>query len=153
MANKILTHIEAAAAVDIDIGGLAAGAGVHGAALDNSTGKWPAALVGVSIMTGSVAPVLNEVYDVYLLRDMGNVADDAWDGTKGAGVPLNATPLGSVKVTAATATSHARVFDTSACGPLGPSWSIAIYNRTSQAADVTNGNHKVEVAYYAPEVQ
>ncbi len=98
--SEIQTKPDARAAFTLEIASnLAAGVGRIAAMLTN-TNKRPAAEIGVRIKTGAVAPVAGGVYDVYLVRYDGLIADDGATGlVEAAYTQVNAEPLGSIVVT------------------------------------------------------
>lgn len=152
MANAILTPFESEGTFTITLASLANAAARSSAAVSNS-GEFPAALVSVKITSGGTAPTANRTYKVYLLRDVGTLADDGWGGSDAAITLENAKVIGQIKVTADAAKAFYGVFDTSDFGPLGPSWGIAIYNDSGQAISSTGGDHACYYRYYSPEVQ
>jgi len=152
MANEIRTSMAAEAAFTTTTASLAAAAGRSSAAITNSNNA-PAALISVKITTGGSAPTAGRCYTVYLLRDTGTIASNGWAGTDAAFTASNAPILGTIVVTASTATAFYGIFDTAPFGPLGPTFGIAIVNNTDQAASTTEGDHAEYYNYYVPEVQ
>ncbi len=153
--SEIQTKPDSYAAMTITLASLATsavGVGRQSTLLTNSS-KRPAALVSVKMTSGAVAPTAGATYDVFLIRSDGTVADDG-AGASDAGLTVeNAEPLGSIVLTATTAKTFRKVFDTTALGPLGPTWGIAIVNRSGQTVSTTAGDHSVGYTYLVPEAQ
>lgn len=152
MANEIRTKDISESTFTITLASLADGSARSSSSITNSN-DYPAALVALRIQSGSTAPDADSAYIVYLLRDTGTVATDGWGGSDASFTPVNAKPLGHIRVTANTNTNFYGVFDTSPHGPLGPTWGIAIANESGQALNSTEGNHQKYYVYYLPEVQ
>ena len=152
MANEIRTKDVAEAAFTTTTASLAAAAGRSSAAITNSNDQ-PAALISVKVTSGGSAPTAGGCYTVYLLRDLGTLADDGWGGTDAAFTPVNAPIIGTIVVTNDAATAFYGIFDTAPFGPLGPTFGIAIVNNTDQAISTTEGDHVEYYNYYVPEVQ
>jgi hypothetical protein len=123
----------------------------------NNSSNYPAAIVSLKITSGAAAPTVSTVYEVYLLR--GDDPSSSTYRSDGAGASdaaitiLNAKLLGSIVVTASGATAFYGDFDTSALGPLGPEWGIAVKNSSGQTVSTTEGDHFKGYVYYVPEVQ
>jgi hypothetical protein len=81
--------------------------------------------------------------------DLCGAADAAYPAIPG--LPLNATLIGTLVCTNDAAQAYVGTFDTAPTGPLGPSWSIAISNRSGQAMGAAG--HYVNYEYYLPEIQ
>jgi hypothetical protein len=146
---------DAAVALTIDLGGLASAAGRQSDFLSNSSNR-PGALVYVEIKSGT-APTAGGVYYIYLLRRDDHASPTVTDDNAGgsdAGITIeNAPLLGTIRVTATLNKVFARTFDTLELGPLGPSWTVAVVNATSQALNATGGDHAVRYATYYAEAQ
>lgn len=153
MANQINTKNIASAGFTITLASLANGSARQSTMVDNSTTDYPAALVYLKISSNGSAPTAGAVYEVYLLRSDGTIADDAAGASDAAITIVNAALLGTIVVTASANTAFYGVFDTSVLGPLGPTWGIAIKNSSGQALHGTEGNHDCNFVYYVPEVQ
>lgn len=152
MANEIRTKDIARASFTITLASLANGSARQSTLVSNSN-DYPAALVNVKITSGGVAPTVGTVYEIYLLRTDGTVADDN-AGASDAAITIENSPLlGTIVVTASTAKAFYGVFDTAALGPLGPTWGIAVKNSTGQTLSATEGDHAYGYSYYVPEVQ
>lgn len=153
MANEIQIKEGAATSLTITLASLAASAARQSTTVDNSTLQIPAALIFVKITSGAVAPTAGQVYEIYLLRSNGTIADDN-AGASDAGITIeNAPIIGTIVVTATTAKAFYGVFDTSTLGILGPTWAIAVKNGTDQTINATGGNHVISYISYIPEVQ
>lgn len=152
MANEIRTKDITTAAFTITLASLADGSGRQSTLVSN-TSDYPAALVNVKITSGGSAPTAGAVYEVYLLRSDGTIADDGAGASDAAITIENAPLLGTIKVTATTAKAFYGVFDTAPLGPLGPTWGIAVVNESGQALSSTEGDHDYNYTYYVPEVQ
>ena len=152
MANEIRTKDVSEAAFTLTTASLAAGSGRCSTAITNSNDQ-PAALISIKVTSGGSAPTAGGCYTVYLLRDLGTIADDGYGGSDAAFTPLNAPILGTIVVTNDASTAFYGVFDTAPHGPLGPTFGIAIVNNTDQAISSTEGDHAEYYNYYVPEVQ
>lgn len=152
MANEIRTKDIASAGFTISLASLANG-GSRQSTLISNTNDYPAALVHLKLCSGGSAPTAGTVYEVYLLRSDGTIADDAAGASDAAITIENAPMLGTVVLTANTSKSFYGVFDTAPLGPLGSTWGIAIKNSSGQAMSGTEGNHDYNYVYYLPEVQ
>lgn len=152
MANEIRTKVIASAGFTITLASLANGSARQSTLISNSS-NYPAALVHLKIKSGAAAPTAGTVYEVYLLRSDGTIADDGAGASDAAITIENAPLLGTIVVTATTAKNFYGVFDTAPLGPLGSSWGIAVKNSTGNALDSTEGNHDYNYVYYTPEVQ
>ena len=151
MANEIRTKNIAEAAITITLASLANAASRASLALDNSTTDYPAALISLDIQSGTSAPTAGAVYEVYLLRDVGTIADDGWGGTDAAITIENAPLLGTIVVTATASKHFYGIFDTAPLGPLGPTWGIAVKNVSGQALNAAA--NAAYAMYCVPEVQ
>ena len=136
----------------VTLDSLAAASARQSTLLTNSN-NYPAALVSVCLQSNSNAPTAGQVYEVYLLRDTGTLADDAAGASDAAITIENAPLLGTVVVTATANKSFYGVFDTAPLGPLGPTWGIAVKNATSQALHAATSTNAAYFAYYVPESQ
>lgn len=152
MANPIYTKDVASAAFTITLASLANAAARQSTLVSNST-DYPAALIYIRIKSGAAAPTAGSVYEIYLIRSDGTIADDAAGASDAAITIENAPLLGTIITTATTAKNFYGVFDTSALGPLGSSWGIAVKNSSGNALSSTEGDHYYKYAYYYPEVQ
>lgn len=153
MANAILTKNVAQAGFTITLASLANGSARQSTLLDNSTTDYPSALVHIKIKSNASTPTAGTVYEVYLLRSDGAIADDAAGASDAAITIENAPLLGTIVATATANKLFYGVFDTSPLGPLGPTWGIAIKNSTGQALHATEGDMDYNYTYYYPEVQ
>ena len=152
MANAILTKFGSENTFTITLASLASGAGRSSSSVTNGY-DLPAAMVSVKITSGSSAPTAYYSYVVYLLRDVGTIADDGWGGSDAAFTPENSQVLGSIIVTNDASKAFYGIFDTAPLGPLGPTWGIAVYNGTDYAINSTGSNHAAYYRYYYPEIQ
>lgn len=150
--SEIRTKFDTPAAFTITLASLANAAARQSSLLVNSNSR-PAALVNVKIKSGGVAPTAGTVYEVYLLRSDGSIADDGAGASDAAITIENAPLLGTIVVTATTAKNFYGVFDTSALGPLGTTWGIAIKNSSGQTISTTEADHSVRYSYYVLEAQ
>ena len=152
MANEIRIKPIAAASFTITLASLANGSARQSTLLSNSS-NYPAVLINLKITSGGSAPTAGAVYEVYLLRSDGTVADDNAGASDAAITIENAPLLGTIVVTATTSKSFYLVIDTARLGPLGTTWGIAVKNSSGQALNTTEGNHLYRYTYYVPEVQ
>lgn len=152
MANEVQIKDTAEAAFTITLASLANDTARSSLAVTNSDDQ-PAAWVSVKLTSGAAAPTVDKAYIVYLLRDMGTIAEDGWGGTDAAITIENAPVLGTIIVTANAAKAFYGIFDTSSLGPLGPTWGIAIKNVSDQTISTTEGDHAAFYNYYVPEIQ
>ena len=152
MANEIRIKPIAAASFTITLASLANGSARQSTLLSNSS-NYPAALINLKITSGGSAPTAGAVYEIYLLRSDGTIADDNAGASDAAITIENAPLLGTIVVTATTSKSFYLVIDTARLGPLGTTWGIAVKNSSGQALNTTEGNHLYRYTYYVPEVQ
>lgn len=152
MANEIRIKSIASAQFAVTLASLADGSARQSTLLTNSS-NYPAAKVTIRIKSGGSAPTAGKVYEVYLIRQDGAIADDNAGASDAAITIENAPLLGTIVATATTAKNFYGVFDTSPLGPLGPKWGIAIKNASGNALSATEGDHSYGYEYYVPEVQ
>ena len=152
MANEIRLKPITPASFTITLASLANAAARQSTLVSNSN-NYPAALINLKIVSGGSAPTAGSVYEIYLLRSDGTVADDAAGASDAAITIENAPLLGVIVTTATTAKAFYSVLDTSRLGPLGPTWGIALKNMTGNALSATEGDHAYRYSYYVPEVQ
>ena len=156
MASEIrLKPVATKQAITITLAALAAGSARQSTMIANAN-NYPAAVVYLRLASGAVAPTAGKVYEVYLLRgDDASVSAYRTDnaGASDAAITIeNAHLLGTLVVTATTSKSFYAELDTSALGPLGPEWGIAVKNATDQAM-ITPENKLAEYTYFVPEAQ
>jgi hypothetical protein len=152
MPNAILTKFAASAQFVITLASLASASARQSTLLSN-TGNYPAAKLTLRIKSGASGPTAGAVYEVYLLRKDGTIADDAAGATDAAITIENAPLLGTIVVTNTANKNFYGVFDTAPLGPLGPSWGIAVKNSSGQALSTTEADHLYGYEYYNQEVQ
>lgn len=156
MSNPILTTTDTKATFTMTLASLATASARQSTMIDNSTLKRPAAMIYLKITSGAAAPTVGTSYDVYLLRANAAVSPDYYSdgaGASDAAITIqNAKFLGSMIVTASAATAFYGEFDTSAYGPLGPYWGIAVKNNSAQTVSTTEGDHYKGYLTYYPEV-
>ena len=150
--SEISTKDIAQAAFAITLASLANGAARQSDLITNSS-NYPAALIHLKITSGGAAPTVGTIYEVYLLRSDGAIADDGAGASDAAITIENAPLLGTIVVTASAAKAFYGVFDTAPHGPLGSSWGIAVKNSSGQAFSTTEGDHDKNYVYYVPENQ
>jgi hypothetical protein len=121
--------------------------------LVTNSGNYPAALIGYKITSGSTAPTAGAAYLIYLIRDIGSVADDGAGASDAAITIENAPLIGTIVVTNNANKAFYGIFDTAPLGPLGPTWGTAVKNESGQALNSTEGNHLKKYVYYNPQVQ
>lgn len=155
MPSKILSTYETGVTAVISLASLANAAGRISDVIDNTTTRASMAIILVRTKTGAVAPTANTPIKVYLIR-RSNLATDLADnalGTADAAVtaePTQAECLGSIIVSAATATVYEKSF---LAYDLSAKYSIVLWNAIGQALDSTAGNHIVQVVPVTPEAQ
>lgn len=142
----------------ITLASLANGSARQSTMINNSTTKWPAAIITLAIMSGGSAPTAGTVYEVYLLRQDASDETVAYRtdgaGENNAAITIeNAPLLGTIVVTANANKTFYGDFDTAPLGPLGPGWGIAIKNSSGQSLHGTEGNHFKGYVPYSPEQQ
>jgi len=127
----------------ITIASLANGSGRCSTAIDNTSGLYITADVGLKIKTNAAGTSSTGYVSVYLVRSYdGTSYDDAFAGTDAAFTPVNATFLGTISATA-NATTYYKTFDLAEFGiTLPKKWAIAIVNSSGAALDSTAGNHE-----------
>lgn len=152
MANEIRTKDIAAAGFTITLASLANGSARQSTLITNSN-DYPAALIHLKLKSNASAPTAGALYEVYLIRSDGAIADDGAGASDAAITIENAPLLGTIVVTATTNKLFYGVFDTAPLGPLGPTWGIAVKNSSGQALNATEGDMDYNYSYYVPEVQ
>lgn len=154
--SEIRTKPITKASFTITLASLANGSARQSTLVANSN-QYPAALVGLTVVSGAAAPTAGTVYEIYLLRSLvvgaGDARDDGAGATDAAITIENAQLLGTLVVTATSAKAFRGVFDTASLGPLGPEWGIAVKNSSGQALSSTEGDHIKSYVYYVPEAQ
>ena len=150
--NKIADTIIARAAFTITLASLANGSARQSTLISNTV-AYPEALIGVRIKSGAAAPTVGTVYEIYLLRSDGTVADDNAGASDAAITIENASLLGTLIVTATANKSFYGVFSTRALGPLGSTWGIAIKNSSAQTISTTEADHAAGYSYVIPDIQ
>lgn len=153
MANEIQIKDGTATALTITLASLATSSARQSTTIDNSTTQFPSVIIFVKITSGTVAPTAGQVYEIYLLRSDGTVADDGAGASDAAITIENAPLLGTIVVTNTASKAFYGVFDTSTLGVLGATWGIAVKNATDQSLHSTGGNHAIRYTSYLPEVQ
>jgi len=133
---------------DIDLNILSAGI-TRQSAMINNYEDYPAALISVRIKS-NIAPEAKRTYNVYLIRDMGNVADDNAGDDDGLLNLLNSPLLGTIIVTNTATKNFYGIFYTGVkdLGPLGHKWGIAIKNDTDQG--LASSGHYAGYIYMVP---
>lgn len=155
MASELRIKTDASAAFTITLASLADGSARQSDMIDNTTNR-QGALVYLRIKSGASAPTAGTVYEVYLLRGDAatpNVTDDGAGETDAAITIENAQLLGAIKVTNDAAKNFYGVFDTWPLGPLGPTWGIAVRNKSGQALSATEADHVKRYTSYVVEAQ
>jgi hypothetical protein len=158
MPNAILAETSAKTTLTITLASLAASttAGRQSTMVDNSSTKYPSAIVYCKIKSGT-APTAGGVYEIFLLRGddpaSSTFRTDAAGASDAALTIENAQLLGTIVVTNTLNKTYCAEFDTSPLGPLGPEWGVAIRNNTSQALNATGGDHLIEYVAIYPESQ
>ena len=152
MANEIRTKFATQAAFTMTLASLANGSARQSTLLTNSNNA-PAALIHLKLKSNGSAPTVGALYEVYLIRSDGAIADDNAGANDAAITIENAPLLGTIVVTTTANKLFYGVFDTSPLGPLGPTWGIAIKNSSGQALHATEADMDYNYSYYVPEVQ
>jgi hypothetical protein len=123
-----------------------AGVGRQSTIVDNTSTKFLSALVNVKVTVGTT-PTANTPIYVYLIRSNADgtpIQDDGSGASDAALTVVNSPLLGVINCPAATSdTAYYGIFDTSALGPLGPKWGIAVVQSTVTNFNSTAGNHIV----------
>lgn len=122
------------------------GVGRQSTIIDNTSNKYLSAIVYIKFTVGT-SPTANTPIYVYLLRDDGvtTLRTDGAGATDAGLTVVNAPLLGVINCPATTSdTAYYGEFDTSALGPLGPKWGIAIVNNTGVTSNATAGNFVAE---------
>ena len=152
MANEIQDKLASPANFTLTLASLASGAARQSTLVSNS-GKQPRALVFIQIESGAAAPAAGKLYEVYLIRSNGTIADDNAGASDAAITIENAKLLDTLVVTNTANKKFYAVMDTAPLGPLGASWGIAVKNATDQSLNGTEGNHGYSYTYDIPEIQ
>lgn len=121
-----------------------AGVGRQSTLVDNTSDLFTSALIYAKITVGT-SPTANTPIYLYLVRyDNSAIADDIAGTSDAALTVKNASLLGIINCTATTSDqAYQAVFDTSALGPLGPKWGIAVVHSTGVNLNATGGNHVI----------
>lgn len=127
----------------LTIASLANGSGRCSTAIDNTSGLYTSADIGLKIKTNASGTSATGYVSVYLVRSYdGTTYTDGFGGTDAAFTPVNALLLGTINAVA-NATTYYKTFDTAELGlTLPKKWAIAIVNSTGAALDSTAGNHE-----------
>ena len=127
----------------LTIASLANGSGRCSTAIDNTSGKYISADIGLKIKTNASGTSATGYVSVYLVRSYdGTSYDDAFAGSDAAFTPVNALLLGTINAVA-NATTYYRTFDTAELGlSLPKKWAVAIVNSSGAALDSTAGSHE-----------
>lgn len=152
MANLIHTKDAVAATFTLTLASLA-NAGARQSDMETNNNNNPAALIHLRIKGGGTGPTAGSVYEVYLLRSDGTIADDGAGASDAAITIENAPLLGTIVLTNDVDKNFFGTFDTMPLGPLGNSWGIAVKNASGQTVSTTEGDHRKSFVYYVPEVQ
>ncbi|SRR6266542_616832 len=157
MPNPILTQTGVKTNITITLASLAAAA-VRQSTMINNSGKYPAAMLYLTIESGSTGPTAGGIYSIYLLRGDDPATptyrtDNAGASDAALTTLLNAVKIGTIRTTATANKKFYWEGDTTPAGPLGPEWGIAIANDTDQTLHATEGNHLKEFEYIYPEIQ
>lgn len=144
MAN-IKNEFNTSGTLTLTIASLANGSGRCSTAVDNTSGKYLSADIGIKVKTNAAGTSSTGYVSVYLVRSYdGTTYEDAFAGSDAAFTPVNAILLGIIN-TVANATTYYRVFDTAELGiSLPKKWAIAIVNSSGAALDSTGGNHEAK---------
>jgi len=143
-----ITPVQTIANFNITLSGLGNGTSRQSDLITNSS-NYPAALIGLQLTSGA-APTAGAVYELYLIRANGSVADDS-AGTGDAAITIENAPLLNTLVVTSTGTkAFTNIFDTSTLGPLGSKWGIAVKNSSGQALLATEGSQIKTYQYYSP---
>lgn len=152
MANEIRTKLDTAAAFTQTLASLTNTSARQTTLITNSTNR-PAALIYYRIQSGATGPTAGSIYELFLLRNDGTVADDNAGASDAAITIENAPLLGTMVLTTTVNKNFFGIFDTAALGPLGSSFGIAVRNSSGQTLNATEGNHLKRYTLYLPEVQ
>lgn len=154
--SAILAKFLAVVEPTITLASLANGAGRVCTEIDNTAVKATRGKVALLFKTGSVAPTVNSLVKVYLVKNTNggtNIQEGQGPGAAIGAVdaavatePTNAELVGSSAVSAATATSYtivAKVTDP------GPKFSLVVWNAVGQTLSTTAGDFLLQ---WVPEV-
>ena len=127
----------------LTIASLANGSGRCSTAIDNTSGVYITADIGLKIKTNAAGTSATGYVSVYLVRSYdGTSYDDAFAGTDAAFTPVNATLIGTINAVA-NATTYYKTIDLAELGlTLPKKWAIAIVNSSGAALDSTGGSHE-----------
>jgi hypothetical protein len=155
MASKILATFETGITATITGTSLADAAGRISTVIDNTSTRASMAMIFVRTKTGAAAPTAGTPIKLYLIRrsNMGtDLADNALGLTDAAVSvePIQAELLGSIGVTASTATVYEKSF---LAYDLSPKYSLVLWNAIGNALSGTAGDHIVQVIPITPEGQ
>jgi hypothetical protein len=152
MANEIRTALDTATTFTQTLASLTNTSARQTTMVSNSTER-PAALINYRLQSGATGPTAGSIYELFLLRSDGTVADDNAGASDAAITIENAPLLGTMILTTTTNKNFYGVFDTAALGVLGSSFGIAVRNSSGQTMNGTEGNHLKRYTLYVPEIQ
>jgi len=157
MPNELKDKFAASAALTISLGSLADDSGRQSALVDNSAARYQDLLVYVQLkMNTTTAPNGGSTCELYLLRGDGDAATEHVTDGAGPGdaalTVVNAPLVGVVRTEDAPAAGDVLYGEFLVHRP-GPTWGVAIVNRTGQALADTGGDHWVRYVGLNPEVQ
>jgi len=157
MPNELKDKFSTSTALTISLDGLADGAGRQSSLVDNSASRDQDVLLFVKLRADTAAvPDADAVCEVYLLRgDADATGEHVSDGagpSDAAFTPLNA-PLIGVMTTSGAPSAGDVLYGEFLVHRPGPTWGVAVVNRTGQAFSSTAGDHWVRFVGLNPEVQ
>jgi hypothetical protein len=130
MPSDILQSWQAAASFTITLANLGNGSGRQSTMITNASPSYPRAKITAKITTGTT-PTAGTTVDFYLLRSNGTIRTDSAGASDAALTVVNAQPIGSIYVP--TNTTNAVLIGDFMMDDLGPSWGIAVVNRSGVA--------------------
>lgn len=138
----------------ITLASLPNGSGRVSTLIDLSAAPPPRIKVMVKTKSGASAPTAGATYDAYLVRHNAatspTISDDSASTTDAAITIVDAQPIGSIPLTANTATTFSKSFIVSDPGSF---IAIALVNSSGQTTDTTGANFVVEVYPLMPQAQ
>lgn len=152
MSHEIQTVLDGWNNFTQTLASLASGSARQSTIVANTLNR-PGALFNYRIKSGAVAPTAGAVYEIFLIRGDGTRRTDNAGASDAAITVVNAQLVGTLQVTANTATNFTEEYDTAPLGKLGTEFGSIVRNSSGQALDATEANHVKEYNLYLPVVQ
>jgi len=157
MPNELKDKFAVSTALTISLGSLEDGSGRQSTLIDNTTARYQDLLIYVKLKCDTTtAPDADSTCELYLLRGDADASTEHTSDGAGASdsaiTVLNAPLVGVVRTKSSPAAGDVLLGEFLVHRP-GPTWGVAIVNRTGQALSATGGDHWVRYVGLNPEVQ